>query len=171
MERSYPKRYSKPSIEPHEKIIVEALEHAAEDVVVEGEMEADRAELLLIDDASSFPTGITKDPGDENGPEGARAYVLYVDEEFGVVRFAGPLGGGLYDCSPQASQDLLPPTPLTALLGQKGVKPGVWVAVVDRYEREQTEGGRTGRLIRVTQAMLERGRKPSENPSVGSLGD
>ena len=171
MERSYPKRYSKPSIEPHEKIIVEALEHAAEDVVVEGEMEADRAELLLIADASSFPMGITKDPGDENGPEGARAYVLYVDEEFGVVRFAGPLGGGNYDCSPQASQDLLPPTPLTALLGRKGVKPGVWVAVVDRYEREQTEGGRTGRLIRVTQAMLERGRKPSENPSVGNLGD
>ena len=169
MERSYPKRYSEPRIKQHEKIIVEALEHAAEDVVVEGEMEADRAELLLIDDASSFPTGITKGPGDENGPEGARAYVLYVDEEFGVVRFAGPLGGS-YDCSPQASQALLPPTPLTALLGRKGVKPGVWVAVVDRYEREQTEGGRTGGLIRVTQAMLKRGRKPSENPPVGNLG-
>ncbi|PLS82162.1 MAG: hypothetical protein CYG60_25070 [Actinobacteria bacterium] len=171
MERSYPKRYGKPSIERHRKIIVEALEYATEDVVVEGEMEADRAELLLIDDASSFPKGITGDPGDENGPEGARAYVLYVDEEFGVVRFAGPLGGGNYDCSPQASQEPLPPTPLTALLRREGIKPGVWVAILDRYERGRTEEGRTGRLIRITRAMLERGRKLSENPSADNLVD
>lgn len=155
MERSYPKRFNKPSIHRHLDLLAGKLGCDVFDVDVAEEPDPARFEPLLVDDASLLPAGMTDDPGLTAGVLGSRADVVYVDEEFGIVRFSGPIAdrrrGG------PSSPDALP---LPVLLWRAGVEPGVWVAVSEC----PLDGGedRAATLVRVTDALLQRGRRLSE---------
>lgn len=159
MERTYPKRYSKPEIDRYVGYIAEQLGLPEKNVTLEGETEPDAAEQLLVDDASAFSLAMTDDPRYTFSFLNTRADVLYVDEEFGTVRFNGPVGGRRRGRSSKRLEKLLP---LPVLLWRAGVEPGVWVAVSGGFQRE---GGEFAvKLVRVTEALLERGRDLSHKP-------
>ena len=148
MERSYPKRYNAPGVEGIRALISSSL---GPEVSVEGEIDADRAEIILADDTSLFSRGST-------GTRGTRVDVLYVDKESEAVRLVGPVNAERYDEIPDLSADTAPPTPLPLLLWRAGTEPGVWIVISSRKPEPQTESY-TRRLIRVTEAVLERGRR------------
>lgn len=150
MQRSYPKRYSKSRIDGYLDLIAERFGYAG-DVILEGELDPGWSEFVVIDDAAAFPTGMTNDPGCMDGILSARADVVYIDEEFGVVRFSGPVA----DRSPAQSIDAAVPLSLPVLLWRAGIEPGVWISVSGR---PYGEGDYLVMLIRVTRALLERGR-------------
>ena len=149
MERSYPKRYNKPDVEGIRGLISHNLGADAEDVHAEGEVAADRAELILVDDTSLFSRNTT-------GTTGTRVDVLYVDKESGTVRLVGPVSAERYDEIPELSAEVAP-TPLPLLLWKAGTEPGVWIVVSSRKYDSRTESY-TRRLIRVTDNVVERGR-------------
>lgn len=156
MQRSYPKRYNKPSIDGYLDLIAERFGYAA-DVILEGELDPGWSEFVVIDDAAAFPVGMTNDPGCMDGILSTRADVVYIDEEFGVVRFSGPVADRSRDRSrsPAASIDAAVPLSLPVLLWRAGIEPGVWISVSGR---PYGEGDYVVMLVRVTRALLERGR-------------
>lgn len=156
MERTYPKRYAKPEISRCAGLVAEQLGLAAEGVVSEGEMEPGDAEMILVDDASAFSLAMTDDPRYTCPFLSLRADVIYVDEEVGAVRFNGPVGGRRRGRSSKQLEKLVP---LPALLLRAGVEPGVWVAVSGFRDDEFSVT-----LVRVTEALLERGRDLSREP-------
>lgn len=163
MRRPYLRRYNKPRIDRHLGPIAARFGRAAGDVVLMGEPDPAWSEFLLVDDASAVPACVTDDPRRTAGLLTARADVVYVDEEYGVVRFGGPIAGRRPDPGPHAPT--APPSPLPELLHRVGIEPGVWIAVSGRPYGEQEDDTLT--LIRVTEAVLERGRELSEAPRWG----
>ena len=147
MERSYPKRYNAPGVEGIRALISSSL---GPEVSVEGEIDADRAEIILADDTSLFSRGST-------GTRGTRVDVLYVDKESGTVRLVGPVNAERYDEIPDYRVEESP-VPLPLLLWRAGTESGVWVVVSSRNRGSRTESY-TRRLVRVTDAVLERGRE------------
>lgn len=141
MERSYPARYRGESVGCYIEAIAARL---GGEVYVEGELGADEAELLLVDDLSLEARCTTCTPG-------TRADVLYVDGATGAVYLDGPICGERYGGS-GAACDLAPPLPLPVLLWRGRVSAGSWVLVTSRdgsgYERS---------LVRVTEEALQRG--------------
>lgn len=156
MDRTYPKRYAKPEISRCAGLIAEQLGLPPEDVIPAGEMDLDDADSIFVDDASAFSLALTGDPRYTCPFLNLRADVLYVDEEIGTVRFNGPVGGRRRG---QSSKQLEKVVPLPALLWRAGVEPDVWVAV-SGYRAEDF----SVTLVRVTEALLERGRGLSRRP-------
>lgn len=149
IEKSYPARYKKEMTGRYSELVAKKLKVASKlktdagEVGVEERIDPERAELLLVEDASLTPKGMVNFPECSSG---LRADVVYIDEVLGRrVRFSGPLGGGYQDQPPKEPQF---PSPLPALLWRERVEPGVWVAV---------SGDRAPLLIRVTVELLERG--------------
>lgn len=145
VERVYPRRYGGELIGRYLGAISARLGGAIRELSVDGELGADEAELILVDDLSLGARGTTGTPG-------TRADVVYVDEARGAVYLDGPLCGARYGDG-GAAADLAPPLPLPVLLWRGRLSPGTWVLVTSRagegYER---------RLIRTTAEALERGR-------------
>lgn len=156
MQRTYPKRYAKLEISRYAGLIAEQLGLAEGYVTPAGEMDPGDAELILVDDASAFSLAMTDDPRYTCPLLNLRADVLYVDEEFGAVRFNGPVGGRRRG---RSSKQLDKVVPLPALLWRAGVEPGVWVAV-SGYRAEDF----SITLVRVTEELLERGHVLSSAP-------
>lgn len=145
VERSYPRRYGGECIGRYLGAISARLCGEVRDLTVEGELGADEAELILVDDLSLGGRGTT-------GTRGTRADVVYVDETRGTAYLDGPLCGARHGDS-GAAGDLAPPLPLPVLLWRAGVSPGTWVLVTSR-----TGGCYEWRLARTTIEALERGR-------------
>lgn len=115
------------------------------DLTVEGEIGAEQAELILVDDLSLAGRNTS-------GTDGTRADVVYVDETRGTAHLYGPLCGARHGDS-GAVGDLTPPLPLSILLWRGGVSAGTWVLVTTL-----TDNGHEARLIRTTPEALESGR-------------
>jgi hypothetical protein len=145
MERVYPRRYGGECIGGYLGEISARIGGEISELVVEGELGAEQAELILVDDLSLAARGT-------RGTEGTRADVVYVDDTRGTAYLYGPLCGARHGDA-GAAGDLTPPLPLSILLWRGGVSPGTWVLVTswlgDGYER---------RLIRTTSEALESGR-------------
>jgi hypothetical protein len=144
VERSYPRRYSGECIGGYLGAISARVGAEVPELTVDGGLDADEAELLLVDDLSLAGRGTTETAG-------TRADVVYVDETRGTVKLYGPLCGARYGGS-GAAGDLMPPLPLPVLMWRGGVSAGTWVLVTTRigsgYER---------RMIRVTAEAIGRG--------------
>ncbi|MBA2441454.1 MAG: hypothetical protein H0V53_03480 [Rubrobacter sp.] len=150
MERTYPRRYGGESVDRHVRLVAGRLGQSAAEVSVEGEMDPDRAELVSVDDFSVFSRGTTV-------TSGTRADVVYIDEAFGTVFLDGPIYGERYGRFPEAA-GLGAPLPLPVVLWKAGTEAGVWVLVSSRRGFSPGEPGCARSLLRVTEAVLERGR-------------
>lgn len=154
MERSYPRRYRGESVDRYVRPIAGRLGRSAAEVSVEGEVDPDRAELVSVDDFSVFSRGTTV-------TSGTRADVVYIDEELGKVFLDGPVYGERYGRFPEAA-GLGEPLPLPVVLWKAGTEAGVWVLLSSRRGFSPEEPGCRRSLLRVTEAVLERGRVLSE---------
>lgn len=145
MERVYARRYSGECVGGYLSAISARVGARVGELLIEGELGADDAELILVDDLSLAARGTAH-------TSGTRVDVVYVDETRGAASLYGPLCGARFgDGGP--ALDLAPPLPLPVLLWRGGVSPGTWVLVTSRaggsYER---------RLIRATPEAVERGK-------------
>ncbi|WP_047865924.1 hypothetical protein [Rubrobacter aplysinae] len=146
MERSYPKRYSGEFIGRYLGAILSGLDAEVLDITVDGELDADEAELVLVDDLSLVGRGPVV-------TSGTRADVVYVDETRGTAKLYGPLCGARHGDA-GAAADLAPPLPLPVLMSRGGLDAGTWVLLTTRMG-----GGYERRLIRATPEAIERGRE------------
>lgn len=146
VERSYPKRYGGECIVRYLGEISSSLGAEVGNLTVEGELGAEEAELVLVDDLSLTGRGTAE-------TYGTRADVVYVDDTRGTARIYGPICGARHGDS-GAAGDLAPPLPLSVLLWRGGVSAGTWVLVTT-----WTGDGYEGRLIRTTPEVLESGRR------------
>lgn len=146
MERSYPRRYSGECIGGYLGAISARVGAEVPELTVDGGLDADEAELLLVDDLSLAGRGTTETAG-------TRADVVYVDETRGTAKLYGPLCGARHGDA-GAVADLAPPLPLPVLMSRGGLGAGTWVLLTTR-----TDCGYERRLIRVTPEAIERGRE------------
>lgn len=146
VERAYPRRYRGEYIARYLGAISSSLGLEMWDLTADGELGAEQAELILVDDLSLAGRSTS-------GTDGTRADVVYVDETRGTAHLYGPLCGARHGDA-GAAGDLTPPLPLPILLWRGGVSAGTWVLVTTC-----TGSGHEARLIRTTPEALESGRR------------
>lgn len=159
MDRTYPRRYRRESVDRYVRLVAGRLGQEVSEVSVEGEMEPDRAELVFVDDFSVFSRGTTV-------TSGTRADVIYIDEVLGTVFLDGPIYGERYGRFPEAA-GLGVSLPLPVVLWKAGTEAGVWVLLSSRRGFGPEEPGCRRSLVRVTETVLERGRALSEDLELG----